>query len=120
MDINGFLMVYIPLEVGVIVAWHGVGGIGIGSGICISGFFGALVICTVGRLGWNIGFRNVTILAPSCLVSFSLAFLAFFLDFLDLPTFCIGIGVGSGTMMVFGGSGKKVIYIIDIFDLFIE
>lgn len=107
-DINGFRIVYIPLEVGVIVAWQGVGGIGMGSGIRISDFFcgGALVICTGGKFGWNIGFLNVTIFAPSCFCSVaSFAFFAFFFDFLDFPVGGCG-GGGSGIIMVFGVSVK--------------
>lgn len=102
-------MVYIPFEVGVIVAWQGVGGIGMGSGIRISDFFcgGAFVIWTGGRFGWNIGLRKVTILVPSCFCSVaSAAFLAFFLDFFDFPVGC-GAG-GSGIIIVFGVSVKDI------------
>lgn len=106
MDISGFLMVYIPFEVGVMVAWQGAGGIGMGSGIRIcSAFFctGVVDICTGGRFGWNMGFLSVTILA-SCLGSSAAAFLAFFLAFLDLPAGGAAGGGGSGTMIGFGGS----------------
>ena len=109
---------YIPLDVGVIVAWQAFGGMGIGSGIRICSCFfcvGWFVTCTGGRLGWNMGFRRVTILAPSGLASSAAkaAFLAFFLAFLDLPTG----GGGSAIITGFGGSvnGKK--YQIFFFDL---
>lgn len=86
------------------VAWHGAGGMGMGSGIRISAFFcGGVETCTGGRLGWNMGLRRVTILAS--LGSSAAAFLAFFFAFLDLAG---GAGGGgSGMSIVFGGSVNK-------------
>lgn len=111
-DISGLRIVYIPLEVGVIVAWQAFGGMGIGSGSLISGFlttggeFELVVdIWTGGKLGWNMGLRRVTIFVGSGLVSASAAaFLAFFLAFLDFPTGC-----GSATMTCLGGSGRNTL-----------